>query len=39
MELVALEPCLAYRIPLEGDLLTCETCGYWIEEHEPDLAR
>lgn len=30
---VRLEPCPEFRIPLEGDLLTCATCGHWSEDH------
>jgi len=31
---VRFEPCPQYRIPLEGDLLTCADCGWFISEHE-----
>lgn len=32
--LVRLEPCPVFRIPLQGDRLTCADCGYWVAEHE-----
>jgi hypothetical protein len=34
LETVWFEPCAQYRIPLDGDLMTCRDCGWWIAEHE-----
>lgn len=36
LPLVWLEPCPSFRIPIEGDRLTCAACGYWISDHEDD---
>lgn len=32
-ELVAYEPCAEFRIPIEGDRLTCARCRWWYQEH------
>lgn len=33
---VAFEPCDQFRIPLDGDLMTCRDCGHFISDHETD---
>lgn len=32
---VAFEPCAQFRAPLDGDLMTCRDCSWWISDHQP----
>jgi hypothetical protein len=36
---VSFYPCPQFRLPVDGDLLTCADCRWWIEDHALDVCR